>query len=88
LVALGLVILVLQSLTITLVQVHIPDRVRGRVMSLYSQLHAGSDTAGNMMIGWMAVYLGLPLALGLGGLVALIYALGLRFAMPSVRRLD
>jgi MFS family permease len=88
LVALGLVILVLQSLTITLVQVHIPDRVRGRVMSLYSQLHAGSDTAGNMMVGWMAVYLGLPLALGLGGLVALIYALGLRFAMPSVRRLD
>lgn len=88
LVALGLVLLVLQSLTITLVQIHVPDRVRGRVMSLYSQLHAGLDTVGNVMIGGMAVHLGLPLALSLGGVAAMIYALGLWIAMPSVRRLD
>ncbi len=88
LVALGLVVLVLQSLTITLVQVHIPDRVRGRVMSLYSQVHAGSDAVGNVMIGAAAVRLGLPLALSLGGVAALIYALGLWTAVPSVRRLD
>jgi MFS family permease len=88
LVALGLVLLMLQSLTITLVQMHVPDRVRGRVMSLYSQLHAGSDTTGNLMIGGLAGYLGLPLALSLGGVVALIYALGLRIAIPSVDNLD
>lgn len=88
LVALGLVLLVLQSLTITLVQIHIPDRVRGRVMSLYSQLHAGLDTVGNVIIGGVAVHLGLPLALSLGGVVAMIYALGLWIAMPSLRRLD
>lgn len=88
LVALGLVLLVLQSLTITLVQIHIPDRVRGRVMSLYSQLHAGSDTLGNVMIGGLAVHLGLPLALSLGGVVAMLYAIGFRIAMPSVSHLD
>jgi MFS family permease len=88
LIALGLVLLMLQSLTITLVQVHVPDRVRGRVMSLYSQLHAGSDTTGNLMIGGLAGLLGLPLALSLGGVVAMIYALGLRIAMPSVDNLD
>jgi MFS family permease len=86
--AVGLTLLVLQSLTITLVQIHIPDRVRGRVMSLYSMLHAGSDTAGNLLIGGLAVYVGLPLALGLGGLAALVYTLGLSIIMPSLRRLD
>jgi MFS family permease len=88
LVALGLVLLVLQSLTITLVQLHIPDRVRGRVMSLYSQLHAGSDTVGNVIIGSVAVRLGLPLALSLGGVIAILYAVGLRLALPPVRHLD
>jgi predicted MFS family arabinose efflux permease len=88
LIALGLVLLVLQSLTITLVQVHIADRVRGRVMSLYSQLHAGSDTLGNVLVGSAAIHLGLPLALSLGGAAALLYALGLRVAMPSIRQLD
>jgi MFS family permease len=84
----GMVLLVLQSLTITLVQIRIPDRVRGRVMSLYSMVHAGSDTAGNLLVGGSAVYLGLPLALALGGLAALIYALGLSFVMPALRRQD
>jgi hypothetical protein len=41
-----------------------------------------------VLIGWIAVSLGLPLALSLGGLVAVIYALALRFIMPSLRRLD
>lgn len=84
----GLALLVLQSLAITLVQVHIPDRVRGRVMSVYSMLHAGADTGGNMAAGWLAVYLGLPLALALGGLVALVYALGLLLLLPAIRRLE
>jgi len=87
-VALGLVLLVLESISITLVQVHTPDRVRGRVMSLFSQLHAGSTTAGNAFIGTVAVLVGLPVALGLGGLAALLFALCLRVAVPSVRRLD
>lgn len=88
LVALGLALLVLQSLTITLVQVHVADRVRGRVMSLYSQLHAGADTGCNMLIGWLAVPLGLPLALSLGSLVAALYALGVWIAIPTLRRRD
>ncbi len=88
LISVGIVLLVLQSLAITLVQVHIADRVRGRVMSLYSMMHAGSDTMGNMLIGGIAVHLGLPLALSLGGIAALIYALGLRIAMPGIRHLD
>lgn len=88
LIAVGAVLLVLQSLAITIVQLQIPDHVRGRVMSLYSILHAGSDTGGNVVVGGLAAYVGLPLALGLGGLAALLYACGLRWLLPTVNRLD
>jgi len=88
LIAIGGAILILQSLTITLVQLQIPDRVRGRVMALYSILHAGSDTVGNLSVGWLAVYLGLPFALAAAGVTAILYALGLRTALPSIDRLD
>ena len=88
LIAIGALLLILQSIAITLVQVNIPDRVRGRVMSIYSILHAGSDTMGNVAVGWLAVYIGLPLSLAGAGLLAVGYATGLRFAMPSVDKLD
>ena len=88
LVPLGITLLVLQSLAVTLVQIHIADRVRGRVMSLYSMLHAGSDTVGNVLVGSGAVYLGLPLALSLGGAAALLFALAAWLVMPSIYRLD
>ena len=88
LVALGFMLLVLQSLAITLVQLNTPDRVRGRVMSIYSMLHAGADTGGNFAIGAIAVPLGLTTALTLGGIVALLFGVILNFALPKIRRLN
>jgi predicted MFS family arabinose efflux permease len=85
LVGIGAILLVLQILAITIVQVQIEDRVRGRVMTLYSQLHAGSDTMGNVGVGALAVYVGLPFALAAAGGVALCYALALWARMPAVR---
>lgn len=87
-VAVGFLLLILQSLTITLVQVNVADRVRGRVMTIYSQLHAGADTMGNVLVGSLATYAGLPLALALGGAAALIYAVGVRVVMPQIQELD
>jgi MFS family permease len=88
LVIIGMALLILQSMAITLVQVQTDNRVRGRVMTIYSQLHAGSDTMSNVMVGSMAVYIGLPAALGLGAAVSLVYAAGLRIALPAVSRMD
>ena len=67
LIGIGFALLILQSLAITLVQLNTPDRVRGRVMTIYSMLHAGSDTGGNLVIGSLAVPMGLRMALSLGG---------------------
>ena len=88
LIGIGAALLVLQSLAITVVQVNIPDRVRGRVMSIYSILHAGSDTMGNVAVGWLATFIGLPLALSLAAVAAGAYALGLRTLLPDVDQLD
>ncbi|MEX1020513.1 MAG: MFS transporter [Litorilinea sp.] len=88
LVGIGAAILVLQSLAVTIVQIQTEDRVRGRVMTLYSQLHAGSDTLGNVGVGALAVYVGLPLALAAAGVGALLYAAVLWLRMPSVARYD
>jgi len=88
LVAIGFVLLILQSLAITLVQLNTPDRVRGRVMTIYSMLHAGSDTGGNLVIGSLAVPFGLRLALSLGGVAAFIFAFTTNLLFPKIRRLD
>jgi MFS family permease len=88
LVALGAALLIVQSLAITLVQLQIADRVRGRVMSIYSLLHAGSDTGGNVAIGTAAVVIGLPWALAAGATLAALYVFSLRFWLPAVRRLE
>ena len=88
LVVIGLALLVLQSLAITLVQVQTDNAVRGRVMTVYSQLHAGADTMSNVAVGSMAVYTGLPAALALGAAISLVYAVGLRLALPAVSRMN
>ena len=88
LVAIGGLLLILQSLAITIVQVNIPNRVRGRVMSIYSILHAGSDTMGNVVVGSLATFVGLPVSLGVAAIAAGAYALGLRRVRPDVAELD
>jgi MFS family permease len=88
LVGLGMALLVVQSLAITLVQVNVADRVRGRVMTVYSQVHAGADTLSNVAIGTLAVRTGLPTALALGGVLALAVAAGLLVLVPGVRELE
>lgn len=88
LVLIGTALLIVQSLAITLVQVHIADRVRGRVMSIYSLLHAGSDTLSNVLVGTVAVWIGLPAALIGGAAIALVAGLVIGLGTPLVRRLD
>jgi hypothetical protein len=51
-------------------------------------VHAGADTAANLMVGGLALTLGLPLALGLGGTLALFIAGTLWLTIPAIRRLE
>jgi sugar phosphate permease len=84
----GLLQSVLHAMATTLVQVNVPDGVRGRVMSLYGTLIIGAPKMAGVLIGGVAEYLGLPLTISLGSLLAFLYVLGVRMFLPSVRHLD
>jgi MFS family permease len=88
LVFVGLIQSVLHAMSTTLVQVNVPDRVRGRVMSLYGMLIIGVPKLGGVLIGGLAESFGLPMTIVLFSALALLYAVGLSVLMPSVRHLD
>jgi MFS family permease len=70
----------------TLIQVSVPNGLRGRVFSVYLWALQGVAPFGSLLIGWLAQNWGVPLAALIGGLVSLITIGGLHLASPDVRR--
>ncbi|HEX5239500.1 MAG TPA: MFS transporter [Candidatus Limnocylindrales bacterium] len=63
----------------TVIQLTVPDRLRGRVMSVYTTVFAGSTPIGGPLMGWVASAYGPDISIGIGGLasgIAGIAALG------------
>jgi MFS family permease len=60
--------------TNSLIQLQVEDRYRGRVMSVYTLMHQGTATFGNLLLGVVAAQWGTPWALAGGALVCLIAA--------------
>jgi MFS family permease len=54
--------------TNTLIQLQVPDRLRGRVMSLFAMIFIGLMPVGNLAAGAMAETLGAPVTVGLLGI--------------------
>jgi MFS family permease len=67
----------------TSIQLATPDRLRGRVMSVYTTVFAGSTPIGAPVVGWIASAYGTDVALVAGGVVAVVTAL---VALVWVRR--
>jgi MFS family permease len=61
----------MQTIFNTLVQVHVRDDMRGRVMSIYLMLQAGTIRGGAMAVGLVGEWIGVPLALALAAVVSL-----------------
>ena len=55
----------------TVVQLAVPDRLRGRVMSVYTTVFAGSTPIGGLVTGGIASAAGVPFAIGLGAVLSL-----------------
>ncbi|HJR80236.1 MAG TPA: MFS transporter [Anaerolineales bacterium] len=78
---------VTQLVTInTLIQLNVPNGLRGRVFSIYLWALQGVAPFGSLLIGWLAQNWGVPLAALTGGLVSLISIGGLHLIHPGVRR--
>ena len=70
----------------TLIQVAVPNGLRGRVFSVYLWALQGVAPFGSLLIGWLAQNWGVPLAALIGGLVSLVSIGALHLLSPSVRR--
>ncbi|HSB01277.1 MAG TPA: MFS transporter [Anaerolineales bacterium] len=70
----------------TLIQVMVPNGLRGRVFSVYLWALQGVAPFGSLLIGWLAQNWGVPLAALIGGFVSLVTIGGLHLLNPLVRR--
>ena len=81
----GFGMMVQMGATNTLLQVMVPDRLRGRVMSLYSMMFIGMGPIGAFVGGVVAARIGAPWTVAIGGVTCL--AGGTIFArrLPAMR---
>jgi MFS family permease len=75
------------ALANTLLQFMTPDELRGRVMSVYTMTFQTMFRLGGLQAGFMADWLGAPIAVGLGASVSLLYGLFVAIRFPKVREL-
>lgn len=77
---------VTQLVTInTLIQLQVPDELRGRVFSVFLWALQGVAPFGSLLIGWLAQNWGVPFSALVGGIIALITIGSLHLLNPAVR---
>lgn len=69
-----------------LVQLHVPDELRGRVMSIFTLSFFGFLPLGSLLAGWVADSVGEPLTVILGGSIVLAFVVLVLVRMPELRR--
>lgn len=73
--------------TNTMVQMIVPDELRGRVMSLY-MLDRGFMPAGSLLGGVTAHFIGAPSTVSAMGVIVIVLALCVAWRIPIIRRIE
>jgi MFS family permease len=68
-VAMGFGMIAMAATANSTIQLNVPDRLRGRVMSVYTTVFAGSTPIGGLILGAVASTFGVPIAYIAGGAV-------------------
>jgi MFS family permease len=63
----GASLLMVFSMTASLVQLIVPDNLRGRVMSIYMVAFRGGMPLGSLAAGWIATFIAAPVVLAING---------------------
>jgi MFS family permease len=69
----------------TLIQSMVPDRLRGRVMAVYSMMFMGMAPLGALMAGALAQPLGAPTTVAIGGVACILGGLTFGLRLPVLR---
>jgi MFS family permease len=81
----GFSMLLQMSSTNTLIQSMVPDRLRGRVMSVYAMTFMGMAPLGALFAGAAAEVLGAPMTIAIGGGVSILGGLAFLWRLPGLR---
>ena len=81
--ALGWGVIAMAATTNMIIQLTVPDHLRGRVMSVYTTVFAGSTPIGGLFAGAIAAAFSVPAALFVGGALALVTTLVAAWRLPG-----
>jgi predicted MFS family arabinose efflux permease len=69
----------------TLIQLEVPDVLRGRVFSTYLWAMQGVAPFGSLSVGWMAQNWGVPMAAFVSGVICLVAIGAIQLTNPEIR---
>jgi MFS family permease len=81
----GYAIMVEMAAVNSLIQAMVPDRLRGRVMAVYSMMIMGMAPFGALISGFLAQAFGAPAAVRIGGIACIAGAAVFAVRWPSYR---
>ncbi|HWW15546.1 MAG TPA: MFS transporter [Candidatus Dormibacteraeota bacterium] len=81
----GYTIMLQMASSNTLIQVMVPDALRGRVMAVYSMMFMGMAPIGALLGGALAERLGAPVTVAIGGLASIVGACWFGVQLPKIR---
>jgi MFS family permease len=85
LIPVGFSMMVEMAASNTLLQVMVPDRLRGRVMAVYSMMFMGMAPFGALLAGALAGRWGAPRTVATGGVICVMGAAVFRWRLPRLR---
>ncbi len=81
----GFAMMVEMAASNTLIQMLVPDHLRGRVMAVYSMMFMGMAPSGALLAGVLADRIGAPATVAIGGAVCIIGSAVFGFYLPALR---
>ena len=84
----GLMFMLTTNTSNALVQLIVPDNLRGRVMSIYTLVFFGSTPIGSLLAGWLAYTITMPGLVILCSAVMIVPAVIIWLRVPELRALD
>jgi MFS family permease len=81
----GFFMMVQMSSSNTLIQSMVPDRLRGRVMAVYSMMFMGMAPLGSLLAGAVAHRIGAPLTVAAGAGLCIVAAAIFGYFLPHIR---
>lgn len=85
LVIVGFCMIIQMASSNTLLQTLSPDRLRGRVMSLFAMMFLGMAPFGALLSGGLAHRIGAPITIAIGGTVCILSGLAFSLRLPRLR---